>query len=754
MKKCLSFLLVCALLIGVASPALAADAAVDNISRDDVILIVKTLGIMEGYGDGSFGYDNKLTRAQFAKVAVMASPYKDMAGNTSRTSPFSDVKSTHWSASYVAVAAKNGLLKGYSDGMFRPNQNVRFEEAVTVCLRLLGYKDEELTGGYPDGQLSMARNIGLTDQVSGTRGQSLTRGATSRLIYNLLASKPKASAQTPTTAATYYQLLGYTLTGTALTADAVVLANLSGPVAIVTADQEKTLGLDLGKVTVYKDGKSSSLSNIQIGDVVYYHKRANLLWVYGEKVTGTLTAISPSAQSPTAVVVDGVTYTLSTADAKKVFGTNGLSVGQVVTLTLDKDGAVGYALLAFSGPFTYRSPSDLTSRGLNASTAIVYRNDVKVPASDLSAYDVLYFNAGLNTVWAYDKKVTGRPESIVPNRMSPLTVVMGEKSYTLSNSAVKQKFGMGGFDAGTLVTLLLDYSGQVFDAYPAKEVYPQTQGVIIEQGAKQFSDADGKTSVSYYGTVLLMSGDTLQLPTTFSLKGYVNRAVKITLTGNTPIVSLVAAGSQPSGHFDWVAGKMGSETLSRSMRVLEVDDYGNYGMVSPERLDEVSIARDGVLLASKNESGAIAYLILKDVTNDLYSYGIVTSIEKLKTTTFLTPTVYYYEVGGKQDKVNFDDTLKDADGGPARFAFNKAKIVEDIKNLTAVNNAVDTITPLNLVAKDGKSYKLSPKVVIYKQMGFDYLLTSLDEAIKSRNVSAYMDREMSKGGLVRMLIIR
>lgn len=747
MKKGICLLLVFVLVLGGVSPVLAEGTP---ISRDDVTQIVKALGIMQGYPDGSFGYGDLLTRAQFAKVAVMASPYRDMAGSSSKTSPFSDVKSSHWSASYVAVAAKNGLVKGYSNGFFYPERNVLYEQAVAVCLRLLGYKDEELTGGYPNGQLNMANSIGLSDAVGGVRGKPLTREATARLIYNLLAAKPKAGTGQASAPATYYQALGYTLTGGALTAEAVVSQNLTGPVAVTAVGQEKTLGLDLTKVAVYKDGQSAKVSDVLVGDVVYYNKNSNLLWIYGEKVTGTLSAVAPSVQSPASVTVDGKAYNLSTPVSQKAFGTGGITTGQVVTLTLDRDGGAGYAVLAFSGPQVYLSSNDLGGLGLSLSTAVIYRNDKRVGASDLVPYDLIYYNTEQNSVWAYDKKVTGRPVAIQPNRISPTSVSLGDQTYPLSNDKVKRKFGVGGFDPGVMVTLLLDYSGNVFDAYLTSDVFKQVQGVVTQHGVKQFPEADGNTSVSYYATVLLMSGGVLEVPLSSSAQSYLHKAVTVNFEGGAPRLTGLYASTDVSGRFDWSAGKFGTVALSRAISILEVDDKNNYGAVYPERLDGVTIARANVLFAAKNAAGGIDKLILRNVTNDLCGYGVLTSVSENSSANLEISSTYGYDMAGTPGAFKVNGILN-LQTGPARFVImNKAVI--DIVPLSQLSSKVVSANPIFVQTADGKSHKISQDLLAYKLMSGTYVLTNAADAVKSKSVYAYFDKSEADGGLVRVLI--
>ena len=752
MKKFLCFITILSLLLSIPLSAQAAETA--PISRDDITVILKTLGIMEGHANGNLGYAETLTRAQFAKMAVMSSVYRDSVSETSRTSPFSDVKNTHWAASYIAVAAKNGLIKGYAKGDFRPERAVLYEEAVTVCLRLLGYRDEDLSSGYPLGQLAMANSIGLTDHVGGVRGQPLTRERTARLIYNLLSTKPKNGLQQPT----YYQSLGYQLIGSDLTAEAVVSEHMTGPVAITASAGLSTLGLDLSKTIIYKNGGLISASAVQNGNVAYYSKKAGIIWIYDEQVTGVVTAVNTTAQSAVSVVVDGKPYALTSDTARALFAKNGVAVGQLVTLTLDRDGGAGYARLAFLGPVVYRSGNSLGSLGVNLSTATIYRNDKVVSAADLTDYDLVYFDPEQNTIWAYDKKASGILESIQPNRVSPTEVSINGKIYTLSGDKAKEAFGATGFSAGDMVTLLLDYSGNVFDAYLTRQVYSQVQGVVTASGIRQFPTANSVTSVSYYATLLTLSGNTMDVKLASSADSYLSRAVQVDFSKNPiGINGLSSSGTQASGQFNWDTRTLGSAKLSKNLSVLEVDSRGHYGPVVPDRLDGVRIDSGSALLANRNTSGEIVHLVLRNVTGDFLGYGIVTSVVEINipstpTTPDSVSSVYGYDMAGTPGMLNLPNQIWHISKGPSMFVIEKDNSISSIKPLIETDGTVSSVNPLWLKTSTGKTYKVSNRVAAYKYMDGTYVATHVDDAAACTTTRAYYDKPESDGGCVRVII--
>jgi len=183
MKKIVSIMLALVLVLGSISFSFAA-------SQNKVLSTVKALGIMVGDASGNMNTSANLTRAQFAKMLVVAAG-KD--GSLSEAgagfSLFKDVNKTYWAGQYIYTAAKNGWLSGYSDSTFRPANNVKLEEACAAVIRMLGYKPADLVGSYPSAYLNKADELGLLDNVNSVRGQYITRGECANIFYNcLLAS--------------------------------------------------------------------------------------------------------------------------------------------------------------------------------------------------------------------------------------------------------------------------------------------------------------------------------------------------------------------------------------------------------------------------------------------------------------------------------------------------------------------------------------------------------------------------------------
>ena len=342
---------------------------------------VRALGIMNGDSSGNLNLSGSVTRAQFAKMLVAASTYKDSVGTGGTGySLFKDVKSSYWASEYIKICVENGWMTGFSDGTFRPDKAVTLEQACSTVLKLLGYDSSTLGGSYPSAQLSKASALGLRDQVTAEKGKAMSRSDCMYLFYNLLTTSTKEGQ-------VYAVTLGYTVSNGQVDYATLVTNNLSGPYISDGASPS----LSFTPTAVYLDGKSSTLSAISKYDVYYYNAGMGTVWIYSDRVAGTLTAVSPNATSPTSVTVAGSTYSLASADATYHLSTlGGTSVGDTVMLLLGMDGTVVDAVSGEGVDLDYYgvvlASSVTASTGSSAATA---QTKVTVACTDGKSHDFL-----------------------------------------------------------------------------------------------------------------------------------------------------------------------------------------------------------------------------------------------------------------------------------------------------------------------------------------------------------------------------
>ncbi|HVN67308.1 MAG TPA: PorV/PorQ family protein [Candidatus Sulfotelmatobacter sp.] len=92
-----------------------------------------TVALVNGYPDRTFRPENALTRAELATLLVRAKGIKLPDGRAQQK--FKDVKPDFWAAKYIQVAQREGLVKGYPDKSFRPNNKINKVEGIAVMVR-------------------------------------------------------------------------------------------------------------------------------------------------------------------------------------------------------------------------------------------------------------------------------------------------------------------------------------------------------------------------------------------------------------------------------------------------------------------------------------------------------------------------------------------------------------------------------------------------------------------------------------------
>lgn len=94
------------------------------------------MGLVNGYPDGFFRPDNPITRAEFTKILIKALKIELLAA----ASPtFSDVPQDHWAFPYVETAAENGIVKGIGEGLFASERNITRAEIATMIARAFSF---------------------------------------------------------------------------------------------------------------------------------------------------------------------------------------------------------------------------------------------------------------------------------------------------------------------------------------------------------------------------------------------------------------------------------------------------------------------------------------------------------------------------------------------------------------------------------------------------------------------------------------
>ena len=135
------------------------------------------LGLFNGVGDLRFEPDSKLTRGMFVTVLhrLMSAHNADMT--VTATAPFSDL-TQEWYMDAVAWASEKGLVNGYTDGTFGPDRHISREEMCTILGRTLEWFGYELPEGdlsFTDGEYI---NLWAVDYICAISEMGIVNGYT------------------------------------------------------------------------------------------------------------------------------------------------------------------------------------------------------------------------------------------------------------------------------------------------------------------------------------------------------------------------------------------------------------------------------------------------------------------------------------------------------------------------------------------------------------------------------------------------
>lgn len=312
--------------------AFAGEAQDENKSVE--LDTVRLLGIINGDENGNLSLEKNVTRAEFVKMALSASVYKNSVNENSNLSVFSDVASNHWAAGYIKQAVDLTWLTGYLDGTFKPNNNITMEEAATVILKMMGYQNTDLVGSFPYAQLHKFEALGLNKNINKEKGQLITRADCVTIFYNLINSKGKNGAIYGSSLEVVFDQSGN------INFNSLLNKEISDA-RVYKTTLEDILPFTMTNISVYRDGVKTEINRIEKYDVIYYCENLRTIYAYSTKIFGNIDSYPAGNIYPESVSVAGNNYKVSTNDlSRKIVDEYKYKIGDSVVLLLGKDGDI------------------------------------------------------------------------------------------------------------------------------------------------------------------------------------------------------------------------------------------------------------------------------------------------------------------------------------------------------------------------------------------------------------------------------
>ena len=468
--------------------------------------LLTELGVVDGYEDGSYKPAQTVTRAEMAKLIVTALGLNPTAGTTS----FTDMANAQWAVPCVGYAESLGIINGYGDGRFGPNDLVTYDQAITMIVRALGYTTDcnEMQGVWPAVYVQKANELGILKDVNTTGSAGANRGDIAIMLANALyvqmvyadndgATIGKTDAD-GTTEVTMYSTL---VKG----ADMYYGTVTASDTANATKNINELLGA-AGKIVENEDGDVISVSDIKSTfmtgefnaayskftvDGVDYTVKANVLKKLNSKGNavsiGTATVDGKEVKETIPVFENGVSAgsisALSDLDSKDEYPS--LESGQTVTIAATVSGksiSGIFSVQSWTGATTDKvteaqlAQIDKNKKLLTKSFAKDDNGDIDTDSFILKGVDSLDKITEDNIVYVYEgngyiTKVEVGTEVVSGEITRTSFNDVYTKSYvTIDGTQYKFPTAQAVTDnkstliAGNDVTLYLDYDGKIYDS--------------------------------------------------------------------------------------------------------------------------------------------------------------------------------------------------------------------------------------------------------------------------------------------------
>lgn len=733
---------------------------------------LRLMGVVDGTGDNAFTPDRVLTRAEFCKMAVELMGNGDKVPAQMNRTIFRDVPSTHWARGYINVAtqasgsgeeATPGIIRGDATGLFHPDDYITTAEAVTILMRVLGYNDSNVGFGaaWYDGYMGTAASVGLTDGLSLAATDTVTRGQTAILLYNLYFTELRGSKDT------YLTSKG----GTEV--DDVVVLSVNAKADDGTSGAfETTKGKNKTDRTFDASltGKTGKILLDKDEKVLAFVPKANTSQRVVNITSTEATFLNTSDKEKVTVEPETVVYRKGEASTWKDSYMDINSAAPIpVTFHYDANGKLSYLFFSFNSDDT---PTSMVARNPLSGAAnpfasmadggsyTMFKNGVPATAADLRQYDVATFDPATRVIQVSDLKLSGIYEDASPSPNAPITIRVMEKEFNILPSA---RNDIAGFKVGDRVTLLLTADNQVAGVVSSDVVKGDAVGVASVEGTT--------ATVTLIPSGLEVSGTV----SSNSAERYNNQLVTVSSSAAGRLSLSLVSGSSARADLDVAARKLGDRDVSENVVVYDRVRNGQAVRVDYSSITQATVSRNRISFVSYDYAGRVRCLVLDDVTGDAYQYGY-----------------FYYERGAETEETKDPDTLcvrqapdeggpgdKFSDKGtflgsvrtgvPGGVAFSPRSVAgsgSGISYQVAATVTLSSLPGVNRSAFDpedmtvtvaGVSYPISDKVQCYNKTTKSWFKAGKEgmEAARaySDDLTLYYDRTPNQGGKIRLIVV-
>lgn len=730
LKKILAVLLCAATMAGTAvtGPAAAAEPVASSFTdiADPTVAeaaeLLRLLGILGGFEDGTYQPNQPLTRGQFCKIAVELRGEGAQAASYERYTYFTDVKGDNWARGYINYASRivvsegERLVMGVGDGSFQPDRAITQAEAITMTLRLLGYSQKDVGSGgahWYDGYLSTAKGLGLLEDMTVNGDIALDRGNAALLFRNLLYAAPKAGGET------FFTSLGGKITENVilLSVDAVTQDGTRGAVMVRAGDV----------VSTYKTEHAPFDASLQGSRITLIQDKDGKVLDMKASTQGTVRKVTLAAHE--------VNY-ITTAAGDRLAMDSATPIYQG-----ERQTTYGAAYMDLT------SGSQLTF-SYNAAGKLEY---IYIPTA-----------AEEETVQAVTR-LTCVYENASPSPKSPLTAtVLGGTALTVLPQASE---ALSALTPGSVVCLLLTANGEIAGAsVPAADDKSTLVGVV-----NSYNETDGTATVETIMTDSAGKKFTFTGKVASSAERLVGQLVTVSSSRSGYLTLTRVSSSGATGALNVSQRTLDGALLSSRAAVYERTLNGTPRRISWGQITVATVPASKISYVGTDLSGAVDVIILDDVTGDGYTYGYMKSEEgetvqvpslddpsKIEFS-YSTYNVVVENSSGKHELRTLSSNLiRSTPGGMAASTDGR---VGATVTLTAVSNVPRSAFDMEnmTVTVNGVTYPIAQGVECYNKAAGSWFGSGADGLNAARAYAAtltiYYDKGPAQGGKIRLVVV-
>lgn len=716
----------------------------------EAINSLSDMNIISGYNDGTFGPNNNLTRAELLKMIVLSIGKDNEAKALQNSTIFSDVNETHWATGYINYGIKNNLMTGYSDGTFRPDQEVNFAQGITVMLRALGYNS--LDGLWPQNYIQKAKRLEITKGINLEDDKVLTRANAALFIHRMLNTKVNSSDNT---------LIQVSNIGTIITRTIIDAWDLNnslpkGTIKTDSGDLFSTSlnGIDyLGKKVsiIVKDNNILSIQNVDLDSKIMFVEdiSGNYISYFDKNGTGDI-EIAPK----TLFYYNDQKYNFE--DIRE-----NIWSGSIISLTY-VDGKIVNGVLTgpiLSGAQVVKSDVKLSDKEIGTidisdiENIRVIKNGKSSQLTDIKMFDVIYsaqnpFNNS-RLIMVYDNKIFGTYDEALPSKSSVSKIILSGKELTIDNSLASDKLNnsLGSFDINEYITVLTGIDGKIVDVISPSSIDLSNIAIVVNTRKGLQTPINQLEEETYYAKIYKADGNTIEYQSDEDYSSLKGNVVRYKVIDN--VVSIITVNHEIiSGDVNEEDIMIGGNYLAANVKLLdinlEVEDDEDV-IVKPLVWGDMpnQIKSDKVIHAERGGDFDDVQLLVVNNLFDEEQYGILIDYTKNEGTS-QNPysATYKIMVGGTPYTYtnSFTSLSKMFIGmaGDVVYVERDDNKLSDMRLLTPIekSNKIDAID-FRRIKINGKIYKLDENVQIYDISNATPSKLELNEVIyKDINYSA------------------